>query len=161
MPANYDKSVVPTLYEWAGGMTAFESLFDKFYDKVPADEILGPVFKNISPQHRLHVAHFVAEVLGGPKVYSDAEGSHFEMIKKHLQKHLTEEHRKRWMDLLLQTADEMSLPADPEFRSAFMAYLEWGTRIAVINSNLNDVSEDPNVPMPKWGWGVPGGPYIP
>lgn len=109
--------------------------------------------------HRLHVAHFVAEVLGGPKIYSESEGSHFEMISKHLQKYLTEQHRKRWLELLLETADEMSLPADPEFRSAFMAYLEWGTRIAVINSNLKTVPEDPDVPMPKWGWGVPGGPY--
>ncbi|WP_197684529.1 globin family protein [Mucilaginibacter mallensis] len=63
------------------------------------------------------------------------------------------------MELLVQTADELSLPDDPEFRSAFMAYLEWGTRIAVINSNTDSVSEDPNVPMPVWGWGVPGGPY--
>ena len=159
--SNSEKPTVPTLYEWAGGMPAFEQLFDKFYDKVPDDEILEPVFKHMSPQHRLHVAHFVAEVLGGPKVYSDSEGSHFEMIKKHLQKHLTENHRKRWMDLLQQTADEMLLPADPEFRSALLAYLEWGTRIAIINSNLDEVTEDPNVPMPKWGWGVPGGPYIP
>jgi hemoglobin len=155
-----DKSNIPTLYEWAGGMETFVTLFDRFYDKVLADEILEPVFKHMSAQHRLHVAHFVAEVLGGPKVYSESEGSHFEMIRKHLQKYLTEKHRKRWMELLLETADEMALPSDPEFRSAFMAYLEWGTRIAVINSNLEDVSEDPDIPMPKWGWGVPGGPYL-
>jgi len=83
------------------------------------------------------------------------------MIRKHLSKHLTQEHRKRWMDLLLQTADELQLPDDPEFRSAFLAYLEWGTRIAVINSNLDEVNESPDVPMPKWNWGVPGRPYIP
>jgi len=136
------------------------TLFDKFYDKVLQDDILEPVFKHMSAEHRLHVAHFVAEVLGGPTVYSTSEGSHFNMIKKHLQKHLTEKHRKRWMELLLETADELALPADPEFRSAFMAYLEWGTRIAIINSNMDDVTEDPNVPMPKWGWGVPGGPFL-
>jgi hemoglobin len=62
---------------------------------------------------------------------------------------------------LLETADELQLPDDPEFRSAFMAYLEWGTRIAVINSNLDDIDEDPVMPMPKWDWGVPEGPYIP
>ncbi|MDR3697181.1 group II truncated hemoglobin [Mucilaginibacter sp.] len=156
-----DKTSIPTLYEWAGGMQTFVTLFDKFYDKVLADEVLEPVFKHMPARHRLHVAHFVAEVLGGPKVYSESEGSHFEMIRKHLQKHLTEKHRKRWMELLLETADEMALPADPEFRSAFMAYLEWGTRIAVINSNLQDVSEEQDVPMPKWGWGIPGGPYLP
>ena len=115
------KGEVPTLYEWAGGMQAFEKLFDKFYDKVLADDVLEPVFKHMSPQHRLHVAHFVAEVLGGPKIYSQSEGSHFEMIKRHLQKYLTEKHRKRWMDLLLETADQLSLPDDPEFRSAFLA----------------------------------------
>jgi hemoglobin len=151
--------VIPSLYEWAGGMPAFVTLFDEFYDKVLADDILEPVFKHMSPEHRLHVAHFVAEVLGGPKIYSESEGTHFKMIQKHLSKYLTQEHRKRWMELLLLTADELSLPDDPEFRSAFIAYLEWGTRIAVINSNTDNVSEDPNVPMPVWGWGVPGGPY--
>jgi len=155
------KPAIPTLYEWAGGMQAFENLFNQFYDKVLADDVLEPVFKHMSPQHRLHVAHFVAEVLGGPKTYSETEGSHYEMIIKHLQKHLTEKHRKRWLELLLETADELSLPADPEFRSAFLAYLEWGTRIAVINSNADKTQEPPATPMPKWGWGVVGGPYIP
>jgi hemoglobin len=156
-----NKRPIPTLYEWAGGMPVFEKLFDSFYDKVLVDDVLEPVFKHMSPQHRLHVAHFVAEVLGGPKVYSQSEGDHFEMIKKHLQKHLTEKHRKRWMELLLETADELALPADPEFRSAFLAYLEWGTRIAIINSNASDTNEPPDTPMPMWGWGVPDGPYQP
>ena len=157
---NNGKSTVPSLFEWAGGMPAFERLFDQFYDKVLADDILEPVFKHMSPEHRLHVAHFVAEVLGGPKVYSESEGSHYKMIQKHLSKHLTQQHRKRWIELLLETADELNLPDDPEFRSAFMAYLEWGTRIAVISSNTDEVTESPDVPMPVWGWGVPGGPYL-
>ena len=156
---NNGKSTVPSLFEWAGGMPAFERLFDQFYDKVLADDILEPVFKHMSPEHRLHVAHFVAEVLGGPKIYSESEGSHFKMIQRHLSRHLTQQHRKRWIELLLETADELNLPDDPEFRSAFMAYLEWGTRIAVINSNTDEVTESPDVPMPVWGWGVPGGPY--
>ena len=152
---------IPTLYEWAGGMPVFEKLTQVFYAKVLSDELLEPVFKHMSPDHQLHVAHFIAEVLGGPEIYSAAEGSHFKMIQKHLAKHLAEQHRKRWVELLLQSADEIELPADPEFRSAFVAYIEWGTRIAVINSNENDLQMDPAEPMPKWGWGVPGKPYIP
>jgi len=154
-------ATIPTLFEWAGGTPAFENLFNQFYDKVLADELLEPVFKHISPKHRMHVAHFVAEVFGGPKTYSESEGSHYAMINKHLQKHLTEAHRKRWIELLLQTADELVLPDDPEFRSAFVAYLEWGTRIAVLNSQTDINTEAPDTPMPQWGWGVPGGPYIP
>jgi len=154
-----EKAPVPSLFEWAGGMPAFENLFNQFYDKVLNDPILEPVFRHMSPEHRQHVAHFVAEVLGGPKVYSQEEGSHFKMVSKHLSKHLTQEHRKRWMELLLETADELALPDDPEFRSAFVGYLEWGTRIAVMNSNQDITNEPEDVPMPKWDWGVPGGPY--
>ncbi|MBS0028078.1 group II truncated hemoglobin [Chitinophaga sp. 22321] len=152
---------IPTLYEWAGGMPVFEKLMIKFYDKVLQDELIGPVFKHMSPEHQRHVAHFIAEVFGGPKLYSSGEGSHAAMIMKHLGKHLTEAHRKRWVELLIATADELDLPADPEFRSAFVAYIEWGTRIAVINSNETGVTMNPDEPMPKWGWGEPGGPYQP
>ena len=56
------------------------------------------------------------------------------MIGRHLGRALTETQRKRWLDLLLECADEVGLPSDPEFRSAFVAYLEWGTRLAVLNS---------------------------
>jgi hemoglobin len=73
---------------------------------------------------------------------------------------LTEAQRQRWVQLLLTCADEIALPDDPEFRSAFVAYLEWGTRLAVLNSQPG-VTEPSSAPMPRWGWGVPGGPYQP
>jgi hemoglobin len=150
------KPSVPSLFEWAGGIPAFVTLFDKFYDKVLTDAVLEPVFKHLLPQD---VTHFVAEVLGVPKVYSETAGSYFLMIQKHLAKHFTQPHRKHWMELLLETADELTLPDSPEFRLAFMAYLDWGTRLSVLNANLDTVTEDPTMPMSVWGWGVPGGPY--
>ena len=64
------------------------------------------------------------------------------------------------MGLLLDTADELNIPDDPEFRSALVGYLEWGSRLAVINSQPG-AAVDPNAPMPKWGWGEVGGPYEP
>lgn len=152
---------IPTLYDWAGGMPAFEQLTTVFYQKVLLDELLAPVFRYMSADHQLHVAHFIAEVFGGPKMYSDQGGSHFKMVQQHLGKHLTEQHRKRWVELLMVSTDEIQLPDDPEFRSAFVAYIEWGTRIAVINSQEHVSNEDVNIPMPKWGWGETKGPYIP
>ena len=153
---------IPTLYEWAGDMQTFETLFETFYDKVLKDDLLGEVFKNMSPQHVKHVSHFVAEVFGGPKLYTTEDGgSHASMVGRHIGKMLTEEKRQRWIQLLLQTADETGLKSDPEFRSAFLGYLEWGTRIAVINSQLTVNPMIQNEPMPKWGWGETGGPYIP
>ncbi len=150
----------PTLFEWAGGLQVIEELIKKFYDKVMKDEDLKPIFLHMSKAHQINVAHFISEVFGGPKLYTENGGSHFGMIKKHFQKNLTEVHRNRWMDLLLETANEQKLPDDPEFRSAFVGYLEWGTRLAVINSNADEIGMDVDEPMPKWGWGEVGGPYL-
>ena len=50
------------------------------------------------------------------------------------------------------TADEVGLPADPGLRSTLLAYLDWGTRLAVANSQPDaDVVE--HAPIPHWGWG--------
>jgi hemoglobin len=151
---------VPTLYEWAGGLPAFERLTDEMYSRVPQDPVLAPVFGAMSAEHSRHVAHFIAEVCGGPKAYSDHQGGHAHMIRRHLDRSLTEEQRRRWFDLMLDCADAAGLPADPEFRSAFVAYLEWGSRLALQNSQPGTAVNE-NAPMPHWGWGVPGGPYQP
>jgi hemoglobin len=154
-------SLAPSLYEWIGGMPALDGLADAFYKKVLQDPLLEPLFARMPSDHPHHVAMFLAEVLGGPSEYS-AMGGHARMLSHHFAKHLSEQQRRQWVNLLLDTADEVGIPADPEFRSALVAYLEWGTRLAVINSQLPaDTATDPSTPMPKWGWGVPGGPYQP
>ena len=53
-----------------------------------------------------------------------------------------------------------AMPDDPEFRSALVGYLEWGSRLAVINSQPG-ATVDADQPMPKWGWGEVKGPYSP
>jgi hemoglobin len=84
------------------------------------------------------------------------------MVRHHFGKGITEHQRQRWVSLLLETADERYLPSDPEFRSALVAYLEWGSRLAVLNSALPaSTAVDDGTPMPEWNWGVPGGPYQP
>ena len=83
------------------------------------------------------------------------------MISRHVGKKLDETQRKRWVQLFLESADEVGLPDDPEFRSALVSYLEWDTRLAVINSHSSENPVNQNTPMPKWGWGEPGGPYQP
>jgi hemoglobin len=139
-------------------MPAFERLTAIFYDRVTRDPLLAPVFKEMAPGHPTYVAQFIAEVFGGPTLYSEERGGHAAMIRHHLDRHLTERQRARWAQLLGECADEAGLPVDPEFRSAFVAYIEWGTRLAVINSQPG-VTVDADGPMPKWGWGEVGGPY--
>jgi hemoglobin len=123
------------------------------------DALLQPVFSQMGADHPRHVAAFIGEVFGVPAEYSHGHGGPAGMISKHLGKDLTQEQRKRWMDLLLASADEIGLPGDPEFRSALVSYIEWGSRLAVINSQPGVAPAPADSPMPKWGWGEVGGPY--
>ena len=150
----------PTLYDWLGGIEALTRLTTRFYERVPHDEVLRPIFEHMGSDHPGHVAAFLAEVFGGPAAYSASRGGHPEMVRHHLGRHLTNEQRKAWLALLLDTADELKMPDDPEFRSALVAYLEWGTRLAVINSQPGAEVDD-TAPMPRWGWGEVKGPYEP
>jgi kynurenine formamidase len=43
---------------------------------------------------------------------------------------------------------------------ADVACLEWGTRLAVLNSQPSAVVAE-EAPMPRWGWGEVGGRYLP
>jgi len=149
---------IPTLYDWLGGIDALNRLTTRFYERVKGDSLIAPIFAKMGADHPSHVAAFLAEVLGGPALYSEQRGSHPHMIQQHLNRQLTQVQRRRWVELLLDTADELYMPDDPEFRSALVAYLEWGSRLAVINSQPG-AKVDPNAPMPKWGWGEVKGPY--
>lgn len=142
----------PTLYDWAGGAPALLRLTEVFYDRVLTDDILAPVFAHMSPQHREHVAIWLGEVFGGPSRYTDELGGYPAMLSHHLGLSLTEEQRSRWAALIAGSADKAGLPDDPEFRSAFVAYVEWGTRIALANSQPG-ATPPPAAPVPHWGWG--------
>jgi hemoglobin len=74
------------------------------------------------------------------------------MLSKHLHLGITEPQRFRFTELMRLAADDAGMPDDPEFRSALVAYLEWGTRIALGNSQRGaNVME--HAPVPRWGWG--------
>lgn len=145
---------VPTLYEWAGGSEAFERLVFTFYDLTLKDDLLRPFFEHMSDQHKLYVAYWLIEVFGGPEKYSEVHGKmkgHPRMIHAHLKLTITEPARVRWIQLMQQAADIEHFPSDPEFRSAFVAYFEWGTRMQQVF--LSGVPVPENSPVPKWGWG--------
>jgi hemoglobin len=142
----------PTLYEWAGGSEAFERLTAAFYEKVRQDDLLEPIFRGMAPSHPHHVALWLAEVFGGPARYTEDHGGYPHMLSKHRGLALEEPQRRRWVSLICDAADDAGLPADPEFRSAFVAYIEWGTRLAVANSQPGS-QPPPNAPVPRWGWG--------
>lgn len=142
----------PTLYEWAGGMTCLDALFEEFYRRVRADELLAPLFAEMAEDHPHHVALFFAEVLGGPARYTEERGGFRVMRGYHRNRDIQPEQRRRYVTLLQEAADAVGLPDDAEFRSAFFSYVEWGSHRAMATSK----PESPlsrRESMPQWGWG--------
>ncbi len=147
----------PTIFEWAGGLPALTRMTRLFYEKyVPQDPLLAPLFSNMSADHPQRVAKWLGEVFCGPKQYSEQYGGYDRMISQHIGKGLTEEKRARWVALLLQSAQEAGLPNDAEWRSAFGAYIEWGSRLAVENSQAGAKPPE-HMPMPHWDWSTAAG----
>lgn len=141
-------------------MPALNRMTRILYERyVPNDPLLAPLFAHSAPDHSERVAAWLAEVFGGPKDYSEQFGGYSAMLSQHLGKVLTDEGRARWVDLLMKSANDAGLPNDAEFRSVFSAYIEWGSRIAVENSQAG-ATPPPAMPMPHWGWhtsaGAPG-----
>lgn len=152
---------VPTIYEWGGGRGAFEGWLNRFYDliELEAPEIAAMFGGHVSAEHRTHVTDWWVEVMGGPAAYTARRGDYEHMLARHRALAITAEQRLTFVTLLSRAADDAGLPGDPEFRAAIMGYAEWGTRLAVHNSQPGaEVVEHASVP--RWGWGV-ASPYQP
>jgi hemoglobin len=151
----------PTICVWAGGREALARWLNRFYDLVEAEapDIAALFGGQVSNDHREHVTDWWTEVMGGQATYTEKHGGYEHMLARHRGLAITSEQRLAFVTLLSRAADDTALPADPEFRSALMAYAEWGTRIAMYNSQ-RDAKVVAHAPVPRWGWGV-APPYTP
>ena len=149
-----DEPGLPTLYDWAGGSTPLRRFVDAFYDRVEAEPLLSPFFPGgVAERHRAHVADWWGEVLGGPAAYTEHHGGYAAMLAHHRDLGITPEQRHRFAATVSLALDDAGLPDDPEFRAAVIGYVEWGTRLAMLNSQPGaEVVEQ--APVPRWGWGV-------
>ncbi len=112
--------------------------------------MLSPLFPGgVSAAHREHVTTWWCEVLGGPADYTQRLGGYPAMLAHHRDLGITPEQRFGFASLMSLAADDADLPSDPEFRAAFVGYLEWGTRLAMHNSQPGaDVVQQ--APVPRW-----------
>ena len=154
-------STPPSIFDWAGGREAFARWLNRFYDLVEqeAPEIAAMFGGRVSEHHRTAVTDWWSEVMGGPAVYSEQRGGYEHMVGRHENLSITGSQRLTFVTLLSRAADDVGLPADPEFRAALMGYAEWGTRLAMHNSQAG-AQVAPHAPVPRWGWGV-APPYRP
>lgn len=141
-----------TLYEHAGGEEGLHRLEELFYAKVLHDPLLRPLFGTGKPQHVQHLTWFTAESFGGPDRFSQQLGfAH--LIEVHRGLRITEAQRARFVELYLQSLDDASMPADEPFRRAVREHVEFGSRVALQNSQATTDEElHPLREVPRWTW---------
>jgi hemoglobin len=141
-----------TLYEHAGGEAGLHRLEETFYGKVLADPLLKPLFGGGRPEHVDHLTAFTAESFGGPDRFSRELGfAHLIAVHRHLG--IQEEQRRRFVELYMAALDEAGMPDDEPFRQAVRDHVEFGSRVAMQNSNAETDDElHPLREVPRWSW---------
>ena len=141
-----------TLFEHAGGLDGLHRLEGHFYASVLADPLLQPLFGAGKPSHVDHLTWFTAESFGGPDRFSRELGfRHLIDVHRHLK--ITEEQRQRFVELYLAALDAVGMPSDRPFRDAVREHVEFGSRVAMQNSNAATEEElHPLREVPIWTW---------
>jgi hemoglobin len=143
---------MPSLFEHAGGEDALHRLEQRFYDSVLRDPLLQPLFGAGQPQHVEHLTMFTAESFGGPDRFSRELGFRH-LIDVHRGLQITEEQRRRFVELYAAALDAAGLPSDPAFREAVLEHVEFGTQVAKQNSHATTEEElHPLREVPRWTW---------
>jgi hemoglobin len=141
-----------TLLEHAGGVEALHRLEDHFYSTVLRDPLLRPLFGAGKPTHVDHLTWFTAESFGGERRFSEEVGFRH-LIDVHRGLKITEQQRRRFIDLCLAAMDLVGMPDDTPFREAVREHLGFGTTVATQNSHAETEQElHPLREVPAWSW---------
>ncbi len=141
-----------TLYDHMGGDEALHRLEEVFYSKALADPVLSSVFTERRPNHVEHLSWFTAETFGGPKRFTDRLGFKY-LVDVHRGLDVSDEQRRRFVDLYMEAADEADLPSDEPFRKALREHVEFGAQVAQQNSRARSDEElYPLDHVPRWSW---------
>ncbi len=131
--ARYAPGVPESLYALAGGDVAMHRLAHAFYDRVLADPLLRPLFRDPGEDHAERMALWLTELLGGPAAHTEARGGFAVMQGAHHGLRITEEQRQRWVDHMRAAAVETGLP--DAFLRGFRPYLDGGSTFAMRRSH--------------------------
>ncbi len=140
------------MFEHAGGSQGLHRLEARFYSSVLADPLLQPLFGAGKPSHVDHLTWFTAEAFGGPDRFTRELGFGH-LIDVHRNLKITEQQRQRFVELYLAALDAVGMPDDRSFRDAVRSHVEFGSKVAMQNSNAAADDElHPLREVPIWTW---------
>jgi hemoglobin len=100
-----------SLYDRIGD-DGFQRLIRAFYEQVPGDDILGPMYPaDDLPAAEERLRDFLLFRFGGPPKYIEERG-HPRLRMRHARFPIGQAARDRWMQLMTNALDKAELPAD-------------------------------------------------
>ncbi len=143
----------PTLFDFAGGETAFLALAAAHHARCLADAELNHPFSHDDqhPQHIERLAAYWAEVMGGPPAYSQSCGDQAGVLRMHAGNGDMGDLGERFLSCFVGAMDDAELPEDPAFRAALRAYMRWAVD-DVLSYSPEGAAVAPGAAMPRWGW---------
>jgi hemoglobin len=89
--------------------------------------------------------------MGGPPRFSEECSDHSAVLRMHAGNGDMSDLGRRFVACFVQAADDAGLPADPEFRAALRAYMEWA--VAEVLTYPGPRAEVPaGLTVPHWSW---------
>ena len=142
----------PTLYEFAGGESAFLALATAHHARCLADPELNHPFshEDQNPQHIERLAAYWGEVMGGPPAYSESCGDESGVLTMHAGNGDMGDLGERFLTCFVGALDDAKLPDEPEFREAMRTYMRWAVDNVLSYPEADDVPS--GAAMPRWGW---------
>ena len=119
-------------YDSVGGEETFSLIVHRFYEQVPNDDILGPMYPPDDfegAEQRLKM--FLSQYWGGPKDYQEQRG-HPRLRLRHVNYPIGVTAAERWLQLMSNALDGMDLTA--EQREAIWEHMVRAADM-LINSN--------------------------
>ena len=147
-----DRVTRASIFEFAGGSAAFLALATAHHERCLRDEVLNHPFSHPgNPEHVQRLADYWAEVFGGPARYQPGGDGHSVMLEMHARMGAEPGLGDRFTACFVGAADDAGLPADPGFRAALRAYMEWAVS-DVLAYDPPGSRVPPGLAVPRWSW---------
>jgi hemoglobin len=140
-----------SVYDYVGGGEAFVNLAAALTDRCLADPVLNHPFSHgTDPQHNERLGAYLAEVFGGPPIYSELCG-HSAMLGMHAGTGADADFGSRFLACFDLAVEDAGFPDDAELRRVLHDYMIYATK------EVDDVSPvgttaTPDLAMPRWSW---------
>lgn len=140
------------MLEHIGGRERLKALVEHFHGEVMKDDLLGEMFRKAKPTHSAHLFAFLEEVMGGKMTYTNRHNGVEGLFDAHENLSITDDQRRRFVSLMIESLDAVGMPEDERFRSAFAKRINDGSMFSMTLSQPGAARLWPWPPVGTYDW---------